>query len=1187
MATVQPAAGFLEARDGTMKAKRNLLLACLLVLMAALSLPAAAEAEQEAPERRIDLAGTREARAQAEADVSLDEDLRARILELYDAAVGALEAAAGFQDQAEDFAREKDTVAPMVESLRARLSRPDPEPRIDLSENATAEEAESALARERSRLSAHRSALADMEKLVEERANSRNEISRRLGLLDQEIESLADDLRTVTQRYADTALRNAARAEFLARRERASGEIEALRARLALLDARAKLTPWRIDQAQRRVDYSEQVVPLLEAATEELRHREAEVSLRRIRQECAELASESPALAEIAAEVQDLAGMLWGPDGVVIEAEQVSKVIASTRKHLADLDRIVQLTRRRFEAYGHRGSIQRWWPEIPEDFPESGEAADTLNELEELIPEVQHELIRLEQLRTRSRKLAGDTLRELREEGGGSIAPELRRRARRLLNLRRELLDDLNQLHRRYVDELVSLETVTRRFLNEDERVTAFLYEQLLWVRSVPRPVLPRPGNLGAAFVWLATGSEWGDGIVIVVGSAWRYPARSLGLLALFILLLGSRRWMRHRLARIAERMQTSDSNTYGATLEAFLYTILLAVPLPLALYIGSRILLEADTSVYLFAAGEAMALLASIAALMTLSRQVLAPNGLAEVHFRSPTRVTRLAYKGLLWREALCLPLIFIALHFVMAGGALTSPETLQAHNNSLGRVVFIIAMTILGLSLVSLFRPRKRDITADQTRSTAWSHRLYIYAYPVILLTTLVPALLAALGYYITGLLLAYQMLRTLWLFIGILIAGGMLMRWRATQAAPGSPDGQVVVAHGGKDLPEAEAQVRKLFRFALVLVAAVGLYGIWSQALPTLQILRRVQVWPTIRVMESAETQGLERASPPAAVGEAPPAEGTAEGRSTTTTSPPALPFAGGGEAAGSASQAVGPSVLTLWKLLEALLATLITVVLVRNLPGLLELTLRRRTRMDSGARVALSTLARYTIMILGVSISLGFLGISWNKIQWLAAALTFGLGFGLQEIVANFVSGLILLMERPVRVGDAVTVGNLQGIVSRIRIRATTITLWDQSEMIVPNKEFVTTKLVNWTLSDSRRRIEIPIRIAYGTDLQKVKEIAVAATREVPNVLEDPAPHVLLLEFGDDAVKFELRFFVDFGKGLSTRDAVQMAVDRVFREEGIEFAPPLLQLKMPGGEEKRLTAPPEPPATEPAG
>jgi potassium efflux system protein len=198
---------------------------------------------------------------------------------------------------------------------------------------------------------------------------------------------------------------------------------------------------------------------------------------------------------------------------------------------------------------------------------------------------------------------------------------------------------------------------------------------------------------------------------------------------------------------------------------------------------------------------------------------------------------------------------------------------------------------------------------------------------------------------------------------------------------------------------------------------------------------------------------------------------------------------------------------------------------------------------------------------------VSIAFGLLGISWSKIQWLAAALTVGLGFGLQEIVANFVSGLILLMERPVRVGDAVTVGNLQGRVSRIQIRATTITLWDQSEMIVPNKEFITTKLINWTLSNSRRRIEIPLRVAYNADLEKVKRILVQVAKEHPDVLKDTEPQALLLEFGDDAIKIELRYFVDFGMGVRTRDELQMRIDRAFREAGIEFALPRLNIEIP--------------------
>jgi potassium efflux system protein len=257
------------------------------------------------------------------------------------------------------------------------------------------------------------------------------------------------------------------------------------------------------------------------------------------------------------------------------------------------------------------------------------------------------------------------------------------------------------------------------------------------------------------------------------------------------------------------------------------------------------------------------------------------------------------------------------------------------------------------------------------------------------------------------------------------------------------------------------------------------------------------------------------------------------------------------------------------LTLWLLLEAIIAAIITITLVRNLPGVVEITLKRRTTLDAGARFAFSTLVKYTVTIVGSVVTFSLLGIGWSNVQWLAAALTFGLGFGLQEIVANFVSGLILLIERPVRVGDVVTIGTLMGRVNRIQIRATTITLWDRSEMIVPNKEFITTKLVNWTLSDSKRRIEIPLRVAYGANLEQVKGLLVAAAEVHPLVLEDPAPQALLLTFGDDAINFELRFVVDFGNGIKAKDDVQMAIDHAFRDHGIEFAIPQLKLQLQDG------------------
>ena len=266
------------------------------------------------------------------------------------------------------------------------------------------------------------------------------------------------------------------------------------------------------------------------------------------------------------------------------------------------------------------------------------------------------------------------------------------------------------------------------------------------------------------------------------------------------------------------------------------------------------------------------------------------------------------------------------------------------------------------------------------------------------------------------------------------------------------------------------------------------------------------------------------------------------------------------------------------LTLWSVLQAILAGIVTWVLVKNVPGLVEAILRRRRAIDIGARIALATLVRYSITIIGVSATFGLLGVSWSKIQWLAAALTFGLGFGLQEIVANFVSGLILLLERPVRINDAVTIGNLQGRVSRIQIRATTIRLWDRSEMIVPNKEFITQKLVNWTLSDSKRRIDIPLRVAHGSDLENVKQTLLEVAVAHPNVFADPGPMALLIEFDDDAIKFELRCFVDFGEGLVTKDELQMAVEKRFRERGIEFALPRLDIQIPRNVQLPGTTPP---------
>ena len=174
------------------------------------------------------------------------------------------------------------------------------------------------------------------------------------------------------------------------------------------------------------------------------------------------------------------------------------------------------------------------------------------------------------------------------------------------------------------------------------------------------------------------------------------------------------------------------------------------------------------------------------------------------------------------------------------------------------------------------------------------------------------------------------------------------------------------------------------------------------------------------------------------------------------------------------------------------------------------------------------------------------------------QWLVAALGVGLGFGLQEIVANFVSGLIVLAERPIRIGDVVTVGDVSGTVARIRARATVVVDFDNKEVIIPNKAFITERVINWTLSNPTTRLLLDVGVAYGSDVELVQRVVLEAVRAHPDVLPEPPPSVFFVGFGDSALDFEIRAFVDsLDKRLRVQHEIHVAVARVLREHGIEI------------------------------
>jgi potassium efflux system protein len=231
----------------------------------------------------------------------------------------------------------------------------------------------------------------------------------------------------------------------------------------------------------------------------------------------------------------------------------------------------------------------------------------------------------------------------------------------------------------------------------------------------------------------------------------------------------------------------------------------------------------------------------------------------------------------------------------------------------------------------------------------------------------------------------------------------------------------------------------------------------------------------------------------------------------------------------------------------------------IIAARNLPGLLEMTCLQWLPLDPGARYAVTTIVRYLIHLSALIAVCNVVGLQWSSVQWLAAAVTVGLGFGLQEIFANFISGLIILFERPVRVGDTVTIGDVTGSVSRIRGRATTIVDGDRKELIVPNKEFITGKLINWTLSDDVLRTVLRVGVNHGSDVSQAARLLLDIARNHPLVLEEPEPSVACTQLGEQRLEFELRVFSSGTASLSPlRHQLNVAILEAFHQAGIAIA-----------------------------
>ena len=221
---------------------------------------------------------------------------------------------------------------------------------------------------------------------------------------------------------------------------------------------------------------------------------------------------------------------------------------------------------------------------------------------------------------------------------------------------------------------------------------------------------------------------------------------------------------------------------------------------------------------------------------------------------------------------------------------------------------------------------------------------------------------------------------------------------------------------------------------------------------------------------------------------------------------------------------------------------------------------------RARIATGQSYAVSSLLNYAVLTIGFMVALGVLGMDLTKITVLASAVGIGIGFGLQDVVNNFVSGLILLFERPIHVGDTVQVGNLQGRVRRIGIRASVVRTPQGAEIIVPNAQLITKEVTNWTLSDQLRRLDLQVGVNYGAEPKKVIELLEAVALAHPDVLREPAPRCLFMNYGDSSINFELRAWTEYSKSGQTHSDLAVAVYDAVYAAGMSFPFPQREVRV---------------------
>ena len=1063
---------------------------------------------------------------QAEKAGDIDKLVLDQIKNLYDQSLEQLEFARQWSDKAQDFKASQAEAPELLRQLDAELEKPVPPVSVKITADADLAELESQLLQAESTLEAANRALQDLRTEKARRAERRIELPNQLTAAKEQQEKLSTAARAVIT----TPLDQAQDALNRTRRHALANEIDAYEQELLTYEVRGELLERRLEHAQRRIEVNERTVEELSRGIDAQRSRQAEAAVKEAEKEVEQV---HVALRDLAEQNLQLT-MLRGELSDAIEA--VKKRAAKSDDRQKELKQEFDKIQTRVAAAGLTNAIGQFLRKIHANLPKERRLRRSIRELRDEVGDVQARIIELEDQRSSLRdteSIVENRLAGLEASTTESERALVRRLARGLLADQKNYLDELISDYGVYFSELVDLDVSQRKLLAEAQLFARYIEENILWTRSAnlvsPKDVL----MAGQALEWLVNPKGWAETSRSIVGTVKANPVKSTVFTLLIVLFLGIYLRLRQYLHKIVARSADITTASLARALTALAITFALAATIPAVLWFVAWLLATPyETSEFSKSIAVGLRSTAILYFTIEFLRLLILDGGIGARIFKWRKGIRHPLIETLTWLQWVVIPSAFLA--------GVMDFQSHEAFRNSLGRIAFVVPMIALAVVAYRIARPKgslMTRLTTAENHKWIYKLRYAIYGFAIGLPATL--AIASLIGYYYTAYYLSWRITETLWLLLALLLFNAISQYWlnlrirqrameQATESAAQTAteienvtsDGLLVpVEEEELDAETISTQTSSMLRAIVIVGAIAGSWLIWSGILPAFSVLDEIELWSSS--VEFAET----------------------------TTRPD------GTTAISKYTQQVP---ITLTDLGLSLLLLVLAFVAARNLPGLMEIILLERLPLVPSVRYAITSLSKYTIAGIGIVMAFNAIGIGWSNVQWLVAAMTVGLAFGLQEIFANLVSGIIILFERPIRIGDVVTVGNVSGTVSRIRIRATTITDWDRKELIVPNKHFITQQILNWTLSDAIIRVIFPVSVSRGTEVDHVKSILLSIARDHPLVLQEPEPTIVFKGFGPGALQFDLRVFIrreDYAKVL---DAVNTAIEEGLKKADIEIA-----------------------------